>query len=493
MSTPEKERVPGAPAPVRARSGWRPLVLRLHFYAGILVAPFILVAAVSGGLYAVAPSLEQLVYSDQLSVTPGGPALPVAEQVRAAESVRPDLTVSAVRPAAEPGDTTRVMFDDPSLGESEQWAVFLDPATARPLGELAVYGSSGSLPLRTWISELHRTLHLGEPGRLYSELAASWLGVIALGGLALWVERYRRSRGARLLTVDRSTTGRRRTLGRHGAVGAWIAAGLVFLSATGLTWSTYAGANVTELRSALSWSTPAVATTLGGAASSTGGDHTDHTDHTEGQVATTSGAGSTSVTAENVDRLDAVLATAAGAGLTGALEVSVPGAAGTAAVVSETRQAWVFHNDSVAVDPATGRVTDVLRFADWPLAAQLAAWGIQLHMGTLLGLGNQLALLALAVALVTVVVRGYLLWWRRRPTRSGALGVGRAPRAGAVRGLSPAAAVAVGAATLLVGWFVPLLGLSLLAFLLVDVAVRTVRRSRPAAAHRPADGGEAPR
>jgi uncharacterized iron-regulated membrane protein len=32
------------------------------------------------------------------------------------------------------------------------------------------------------------------------------------------------------------------------------------LSATGLTWSTYAGANVTELRTQLSWMAPELAT-----------------------------------------------------------------------------------------------------------------------------------------------------------------------------------------------------------------------------------------
>jgi hypothetical protein len=30
----------------------------------------------------------------------------------------------------------------------------------------------------------------------------------------------------------------------------------------------------------------------------------------------------------------------------------------------------------VAVDPNTGTVVDVLRFADWPIAAKLARWGI---------------------------------------------------------------------------------------------------------------------
>ena len=46
----------------------RPLVLRLHFYAGVLVAPFLLVATVSGLLYVWTPQVEQVLYADQLRV-----------------------------------------------------------------------------------------------------------------------------------------------------------------------------------------------------------------------------------------------------------------------------------------------------------------------------------------------------------------------------------------------------------------------------------------
>ncbi|MFW8217664.1 PepSY domain-containing protein, partial [Klebsiella pneumoniae] len=50
-----------------------------------------------------------------------------------------------------------------------------------------VYGTSGVLPLRTWLDKLHSSLLLGDMGRNYSELAASWLWVAALGGVALWL------------------------------------------------------------------------------------------------------------------------------------------------------------------------------------------------------------------------------------------------------------------------------------------------------------------
>lgn len=454
------------------RRDLRALIMRLHFYAGILVAPFLLIATISGGLYAIAPTLEQVIYRDYLHADPSGPPLPLSLQIRAAQLARPDLTVSAVRPAAELGETTRVLFTDPSLGESERTAVFVDPTTAAPVGETTVYGSAGALPVRTWISQLHRHLHLGEPGRIYSELAASWLWVIALGGVYLWVRRHRTQRTRnretpRLFTVDRTARGRARTLSRHGAVGMWLLVGLIFLSATGLSWSKYTGANIGELRAALNWATPVTDSALDSSATSAAGGHEGHGGHT----GTT---GDVQVLDRTIDALDAALAVAAENEVRGRVEMSIPSTDHTAITITETRQPWAFVTDAVAVDPDSKAVTDVNRFADWPLAAKLTAWGISLHMGILFGLPSQLVLLALALASGVVIVGGYRMWWQRRPTRGGSR-VGRPPVRGAWRQAPPAAVFAIAAVAAVVGWFVPLLGLSLLAFLVLDVAVGLLR------------------
>lgn len=471
---------PGTPAPApRAAGGGRLLIRRLHFYAGILVAPFLLVAALSGALYAIAPTLENVVYDGYLHTDSRGTAQPLADQVSAALQARPDLTLSAVRPSVSEGDTTRVLFDGPALGESERLAVFVDPVTAKPVGELVSYGSSGALPLRTWISSLHRNLHLGEPGRLYSELAASWLWVIALGGLVLWISQYRRARGrARLFTVDRSARGRAHTVNWHGAMGIWVAVGLIFLSATGLTWSTYAGANVSELRSALQWTTPSVDTALPGTGSapSADGGHTDHADHT-GHAMTADSGPSDPATTTSVERLDGVVATARAAGIDGKIEVSIPETTDEAFTVTETREAWQFSPNSVAVDGADDRVVDESWFADWPFAAKLTSWGIALHMGVLFGLVSQIALFVLALVLVAIIVRGYQMWWQRRPRR-GTRAVGRPPRRGALRSLPIPAIVGVLVVAVAIGWFIPLLGISLAAFVIVDVVTGAAARLR---------------
>ncbi|WP_407819727.1 PepSY domain-containing protein, partial [Staphylococcus aureus] len=83
-SSPPKKQVGGA----------RPLILRLHFYAGVLIGPFILIAALSGGLYAMAPTIEKFVYSDYLQTDTTGQIASLNDQIRSAQQYRPDLTVS---------------------------------------------------------------------------------------------------------------------------------------------------------------------------------------------------------------------------------------------------------------------------------------------------------------------------------------------------------------------------------------------------------------
>ncbi|MER5973250.1 PepSY domain-containing protein [Streptomyces sp. NPDC002055] len=446
----------------------------MHFYAGVLIAPFLLVAAVTGLLYAVSYQIEKVVYAHELTAPVGDHTVPLSRQVDAALRAHPDGSLTAVWPSTEDGATTRVLLSDPSVDEGKSLAVFVDPYTAEVRGALESYGGSGALPFRTWVSEFHANLKLGEPGRLYSELAASWLWVVALGGLLLWIKRRRTVRGARgLLLPERGATGRRRTLSRHGAVGLWAVLGLVFLSATGLTWSTYAGENIDVLRTQVHGATPEISAEAGGGHSG-GQGHGDHAGHH-------GGAGHGGHTGQDVG-LDRVLETALDRKLTGPIEIAAPTEPGTAYLVKQTDKEWPVHLDAVAVDPATGKVTDELSFSDYPLLAKLTRWGIDAHQGLFLGLINQIALIALAGALILLIVWGYVMWWRRRPAQSTGLTFGRPMPRGAWRRVPLPVLLPLAAATLVIVWLVPLLGLSLLAFLVVDAALGAVARRRAGSA-----------
>ena len=470
--------MPHAPAPTSS-AGWFPqLLLRLHFLAGLFVGPFILVAALSGAVYAVAPSMERVVYAHELTAPATATTMPLADQVSAAERYvdrhHPGDSVTEVRPAPSAGTTTRVMFTEEGLAASTTRAVFVDPGTAEVRGDLPVYGTSGSLPFRTWVSTVHRSLLLGDVGRLYSETAASWLGIVSLAGVALWVVRIRRARRKRELVIpDNRARGYRRTFSWHAATGVWVLLGALFLSATGITWSHFAGDNVTAIRSALSWQAPAVDTTLGAPATTGAGTTDGHGEHAGHHGSDAPTAAAPVITP---DQFDTVLSAARAADIDAAeVRIHVPTASDQAWTVEESKQTWPVAMDAVAVDPADAQVVSEVHWSDYPLMAKAAKLGVNTHMGVLFGVANQIVLVLAALGIAAMVVFGYVMWWQRRP--AGAR-FGRAPAAGALARAPGWGLVVVALVAALLGVLLPTVGVTLLLFLLVDAVVVTVGASR---------------
>jgi uncharacterized iron-regulated membrane protein len=448
--------------PARRPSAFGALLLRLHFYAGVLVAPFIVVAALTGLLYTVTPQLDTMLYGDKLTVaSPGETTMPLAEQVAAARAAHPDGTVTAIQPG-EGSSTTKVIFSQPDLGEDNH-TVYVDPYTGAVQGQLTTW--YGSTPVTTWLDDLHRNLHLGDLGRHYSELAASWMWVLALGGIVLWWRRRRSLRG--MVTPDLAAKkGVRRTRGWHASIGVWLSVGLLILAATGLTWSRYAGGNFGSLLDAMDARQPVLA--VPGAAAPAGGHH----------------GGGGEAAAVDFATADTALAVARANGLSGPVELTVPEANGAAWPVSGIDNVWPVNLDRLAVDTTTSTVVARSDFADWPLLPQLSKLGVQAHMGILFGVANQVLLALLAIGLICVILWGYRMWWQRRPTRSDRRALaGAAPSRGAWLGL-PGWVIAVGVPVVFaIGWALPMLGVPLALFLVADFLAGQVRRT-PATADR---------
>ncbi|OAR24000.1 peptidase [Streptomyces sp. ERV7] len=473
----EPRKLSNAPEAAPAGRSWqgvRALLVRLHFYAGVFVAPFLLVAALTGLAYTFTPQIDQMLYGDRLRVEKVGErALPLSQQVAAARTAHPEGDLSSVITPPGPEDTTRVVLSLPELGEKQR-TVFVDPYTAEVRGELTTW--FGSTPATTWLDDLHRNLHLGEFGRLYSEVAASWLWVIVAGGLVLWLGRSRgqRANSARgVLLPDRGARGVRRTRSLHAATGVWLAVGLLFLSATGLTWSHYAGERFGRVLDAAKGHAPELDTALPGAPSPAmeagGGEHAGHAGHGAAPKAA----------AVTPASFDSALAAAREAGLGGTVTVTPAADTSSAWVVAQSDNVWPVHYDKVAVDPSNGEVTSHVRWADTPVLAKLTKLGVQGHMGKLFGIVNQIVLALVALGLILVIFWGYRMLWQRRSTRAEHTALlGRAPARGAWRQL-PLPVLALGIPALAaLGWALPVLGVTLAAFLAVDVAVGLIRRAQ---------------
>ncbi|MGB0782292.1 MAG: PepSY-associated TM helix domain-containing protein [Marinomonas sp.] len=438
------------------------LMTRLHFYIGLFIGPFIFVAALTGTLYVITPQLENAIYKDVLTTQSVGENQPLSKQIAAAKSqLTSNLTLFAVRPAPEQGDTTRVMFLDQDAQLTGARAIFVDPVTLDVKGNLPVYGTSGVLPLRTTIDFMHRQLLLGEVGRYYSELAASWLWIAALGGLFLW---YKGGKKNKAEFANKTEHLRKRR--RHYQVGLCLFVGLIFVSITGLTWSKWAGSNIGTLRSNIGWVTPSVDRNIHVTSHTTmvSAEHADHLDHASHHDMAAMKLPAEKF--ENIDVLfDGVLKAARDAGIdANKLEIRPSSTTDKAWRVSEIDRSWPTQVDSVAVDASTMTVTSRADFATFPLVAKLIRWGIDAHMGILFGVVNQIILTAFGLSLCFMIIWGYRMWWIRRP-QAGSTSKPLLQAWGRLSGIQKTIILLIAAALSI---SLPVMGVSLIVFLLID-------------------------
>ncbi|QPK18047.1 PepSY domain-containing protein [Pectobacterium parmentieri] len=451
------------------------LLIRLHFYIGIFVGPFIFVAALTGTLYVLTPQIENRLYSHQLFTESQGTPHPLAEQIHAAQAElahHQGAKLLAIRPAPDVGETTRVMFALPELGPSESRAVFIDPVSLENRGSEIVYGTSGILPFRTWLDYLHRGLLLGDVGRNYSELAASWLWVAALGGIVIWWStRQMTSAGKRRKLKNSQTTAAKTQRLRHwhATMGLSLVLGLLFFSVTGLTWSQWAGSNISVARTSLGWQTPSVKTQLPAPMSHHdmmhGHDMTMTTDeHAEHHASMPMG----DVDDYPAALFDEVLIAARHAGIdANKIEIRPATKPHRAWTVSEIDRSWPTQVDAVSVNPDTLDIVDKTDFNTFPLAAKLTRWGVDAHMGVLFGLPNQLILAAFGLGLCAMIVWGYRMWWIRRPKSRHSVNPVNTLTA-ALLVIPVFQRVLIVIITLLLAVSLPVMGISLLIFLLID-------------------------
>ncbi|MCU4413577.1 PepSY domain-containing protein [Acinetobacter sp. WU_MDCI_Axc73] len=382
-------------APQSSATFWRDFFILLHRYAGIFIAPFIFVAAFTGLLYVLTPQLEQWTYRDMLLSDEQSHIHPLNEQVQAAQRfIPPTAQITAVRPAPTSHDTTRVIYSD-AQQQIRNRAIFVDPHNLKIKGQLDMYGTSGILPLRTFLDRLHRDLLLGEWGRVYSELAASWMGLLALSGVYHWLTRRKQ--------LNQSERKKSHLVKWHSWIGLALLPLLLFFSITGLTWSNWAGANILTMRQWFAWQTPNLMTSLSGQTTVKTDLHQEHHAGMNMQMHRMYSA-QDFATALQLARHHGIDAAK--------VQIRPPSGMDQAWTVEEIDRRWPTQVDSIAVDIIHHKVVDHLYFEQFPLAAKLTRWGVDAHMGILFGWPNQVLLILFTLGLCVSIVLAYRAWWQ---------------------------------------------------------------------------------
>jgi uncharacterized iron-regulated membrane protein len=414
---------------------------RWHFHAGLFCIPFVLVLALTGSIYLFKPQIDAFVDRgvDSLRIT--GQRTTGEAQIAAALASHPGSKLFVYEIPREPDDAVRVhIFSAAGTGS----IVYVHPETLEILK---------SVPHASRLTEVVRMIHsdllAGRYGAIVVELAASWAIVMLITGLYLWWPRDARSAAGVL--YPRLGAGRRvfwRDL--HAVIGLWISSLVLFLLITALPWTPIWGAGFDQLRKLgavnvqADWNTGASA------------GHQAHQREVPAAAVATPASLDEIVAGVNELRLDPPV------------RVYLP---------SERQRFWRIRSETqnrprvreLELDERTGAVLRDQGFAEKPLVDRVVGIGVAAHEGQLFGPANQALGLAAALGLVTLCISALVMWWRRRP--EGGLGIP------AARVPDFHIGVPLGTAIVLLGVFLPVLGMALLLLMASGFASSRLRKA----------------
>jgi uncharacterized iron-regulated membrane protein len=429
-------------------------VWRWHFYAGLIVVPFLIVLAVTGLVMVYGNSIETFL-GKKYHAASGGERVSIARQAQAAEAAIPGGSVTMfVSPRSDDRASVFIVTAD-----DVQHVVSVDPHDAGILGTIVKDDT-----WFYWANNIHGTLLIGDTGDRIQEIAAG-LGIVSvLTGLYLWWPR--NGRGLRqVLVPDVAARGRRLWKELHATAGFYISVVLLFFFISGLAWTGVWGEKVFQ-----AWSTFPAAKWDNVPLS----DKT-HADMNHGALkevpwaleqtplpASGSDAGAAGLPDGTPVTLDTVAAFARSIGFDEQFRVNLPaGEDGVYTVSADSMDADTTDptgDRTVHLDQYTGRILADVRFSDYSPAGKAMAVGIALHEATM-GAWNTVLNTLFCLAVIFMSVSGVVMWWKRRPV--GRIGVPLYPKDYRIPRTMLVIAVAVSA-------LFPLTGIGIVAFAIVD-------------------------
>ncbi|MEV0380397.1 PepSY domain-containing protein [Nonomuraea sp. NPDC050643] len=411
---------PLTPAPASSSQRYR-AIWRWHFYAGVFVAPVLLVLAITGSIYLFKEPFEEWRYQDvRVLAEPVAAARPLSDQIAAAQRTHPGAGVMSVIPPTSAERTTRVILQGADAGPWAQGiSVYVNPGTATVVGEI----DDGATFMRV-VRTIHGELMSGTVGDRVVEIAACWaLILIATGSYLWWSGRRTRKK------VVRSGRGRLRRL--HILTGLGGGTVVVFLVISGLPWSGVWGDGLQRIQAGTGSTTPNASDFPNTSTPPLSGDLSTHPDakvpwaaerlpvpdSQDEHAGHGGGSGVLQPGALSIENALAVAKPAIRACPAAECDVKVllpDGPTGVYTIVTDPRRDPA-NSQTLHVDQYSGRVLVSYGWAEYGVLAKAVEQGIALHEGRRYGTANLIVMLGACLALITLVVTGVWMWWKRRP------------------------------------------------------------------------------
>jgi len=444
------------------RSATHRAVWRWHFYAGLFVAPVLLLLAVTGSLYLFDREIQAWWDRDMARVAVAEP-LPLGVQEAAVRAAYPGAEPTVVALPWRPDLASEWTVRLPGGGER---TVFVDPYRARVTGSV----DRATRPMAV-VRRVHGTLLAGDAGSYIVELTACWTLVMLATGVYLWWPRRWRLAG---VFVPRLTA-RGRALWRdlHAVPAILIASFVAFLVVTGLPWSVFWGKQFARLGEVVPLIAPSpnfhAPPPTPGVAERPADAHAVHgaAEKLPWTVRHSTAPATAGPRVLGIGDMEPLIARLDRRAHPEGLRIFYPASERGVFMISHAPDRAQAQR-TIYVDPASGRVLGDIGWSGYAPVAKAVEWGVTTHTGRQYGRANQLANLTVCLLLIGSVVAGVLAWWKRRP-----VGTLAAPSKRDGDRLPTVLIWTIGATALLF----PLVGLSLVAVVVIDRSFRRLKGS----------------
>ncbi|MEQ4220566.1 MULTISPECIES: sulfite reductase flavoprotein subunit alpha [Pseudomonas syringae group] len=362
------------------------VLFQLHWFFGITAGLVLALMGITGALYSFEDEILDALNPNVLLVQPQGETLPPVELVRRLESAT-GLTAAILR-VETVGNRVAQVFFTPRPGERRGPKRNFDPYT----GELK--GDGVGEEFFDFILRLHRFLAMGEVGKQVTAACTLVLVFFCVSGLYLrWP---RKALNWRVwLTLDWAKKGRSFNWDLHSVFGTWCLLFYLLFAITGLNWS-------------YDWVSNGLNRLLGDAPA----------EQRKGGVGRGGNMSKDSPPAPLVVDYVAIwdsLRKTAGPGLA-AYNLRLPSAGGQPATVFYLLKDSPHPRalNSVTLDPASGAVSSVSRYAERSLGAQLLVSNYALHVGSYFGIVGRIVMTVASLMMPLFFITGWLLYLDRR-------------------------------------------------------------------------------
>lgn len=365
------------------------VLFQVHWFFGITAGLILALMGITGALYSFEDEITELLNPGIVLVQPQSVQLTPVELTRKIEADT-GKKISMYRIEVDGNHAGQVYYTPPP-GERRGMMQYFDPYT----GEIT--GSAVGDDFFGFILTLHRFLAAGEIGKQVTAACTLILVFFCLSGLYLrWP---RQALNWRVwLTLDWAKKGRSFNWDLHSVFGTWCLIIYLLLALTGLMWS-YQWFN--EGMTRLIGDSASIEQRKGGGGGRPGGRN--------GQQEPAAAP-----TVDYVAIWDSIQKTA-GPDLRG-YNLRLPNAAGQPATVYYLLKTAPHERalNVMSLDPATGKVKDVSRYADKGFGGQLLASTYALHVGSYFGLTGRLIITFAALLMPLFFITGWLLYLDRR-------------------------------------------------------------------------------